>query len=911
MEISSEYSGGLEDSMRAFNLAGSQMPENRREALMKQMEQGAGQAKLKSVDWGSPRDLRMPVKLTLAAEDYKGAGTSGQAVYATFSGFGGLPIQLAALVVVLRAEKNIPEAASRKEDYWLAGPFAAETRYRVVPPAGFRLRQLPDLKDLSYGPLTIARKATLQADGSVLMASHMSSERVFTVTQAKSLLEAVEKTPIGTYRVEFMPEGSLLMSQGKWKEGIELLRRDAQTDSATVATMLRYAGALLETGMRDDAIAMCRKAIERDPKSAAAYAQLALLYRYDPAGRLDTVGNDIGQAEMNIRKAMELAPDEKKLVADLATILEWKNPAERYADKDGLDRAIKALDGISKDLPGLGQGEMLPTALFRARRFSEVVDYYARPEANGGRTALHVAAVAAARGSAEAISEAQKMFRDEDTRRRNLTTAGTDLLAVGEYAKAADLYAEGSTSSSIPASDLEMLRRSHRLAEFRFSENGAVSSMQHYILSLCDPQSGFRYPELLVPEWRVLAFNTQRSQLLNMLNPMVRIGGVQPGSRAIGEIVVSTADLTADGSDEIGYRIRYADPSSGGQQKTLGWVVRRENAYYVLGLKGDQATSGGEALLLARRGDLAGARQWLDWEREEIGVPASADPLAAEGFTKLWPPRPAVPEEDQILAATSALAVRGAHFRDAADVLEQVRDHSQDSSFRNDIDIALAQGLSRAGEYGEAAPVWRRLRQPYPASETALSSLGLALAGSGQAEEALALAGTFRPTDALFASAQRAVARVLIRQHKYEEAAKAFKRVTDTRKAVASDYNNEAWLTLFSPGVRLPDLEAANTANRLTQNRAAGDLHTLSAVQAERGELRDARQNLVRYLTLAGPPPNINDAARYLMGRIAEGLGLRETATETYDAIAKPKVDTGDDVYALAQVRLKALRSSQ
>jgi hypothetical protein len=28
----------------------------------------------------------------------------------------------------------------------------------------------------------------------------------------------------------------------------------------------------------------------------------------------------------------------------------------------------------------------------------------------------------------------------------------------------------------------------------------AVSAMQHYILSLCDPQSGFKYPELLVPE---------------------------------------------------------------------------------------------------------------------------------------------------------------------------------------------------------------------------------------------------------------------------------------------------------------------------------------------------------------------------------------------------------------------------
>ena len=103
-----------------------------------------------------------------------------------------------------------------------------------------------------------------------------------------------------------------------------------------------------------------------------------------------------------------------------------------------------------------------------------------------------------------------------------------------------------------------------------------------------------------------------------MVSPLVRIGAaiassggvsVQTGTRALGEIVVSTVDLSAEGSDTAGYRIRYADTSSGGQQKTLGWVVRRENTYYVLGLRGDQATSGGEALALAKRGNLAGARQ--------------------------------------------------------------------------------------------------------------------------------------------------------------------------------------------------------------------------------------------------------------------------------------------------------------
>jgi hypothetical protein len=47
------------------------------------------------------------------------------------------------------------------------------------------------------------------------------------------------------------------------------------------------------------------------------------------------------------------------------------------------------------------------------------------------------------------------------------------------------------------------------------------------------------------------------------------------------------------------------------------------------------------------------------------------------------------------------------------------------------------------------------------------------------------------------------------------------------------------------------------------------------------------------------------------MGRIAEGIGLNETAEQIYRAITKPKIETGDDVYDLAQIRLKIMRQAK
>ena len=139
---------------------------------------------------------------------------------------------------------------------------------------------------------------------------------------------------------------------------------------------------------------------------------------------------------------------------------------------------------------------------------------------------------------------------------------------------------------------------------------------------------------------------------------------------------------------------------------------------------------------------------------------------------------------------------------------------------------------------------------------------------------------------------------------------KAYQAACKSAKATALDWNNEAWLTLFLPAELKPAGDAANTANRLTQGRNSAYVHTLAAIQAETGQLKEARQSLVRYLGFFDASTPINASAQYLMGRIAEGLGMPEIAEKFYSALSKPKVDSGDDAYDLAQIRLKIMLSA-
>jgi Tetratricopeptide repeat len=70
----------------------------------------------------------------------------------------------------------------------------------------------------------------------------------------------------------------------------------------------------------------------------------------------------------------------------------------------------------------------------------------------------------------------------------------------------------------------------------------------------------------------------------------------------------------------------------------------------------------------------------------------------------------------------------------------------------------------------------------------------------------------------------------------------------DSGLADAETYNNLAWLSLFSGGPTDADVDLALRAVNLAGARSAAALHTLAAIYAEMGRVKEARGALGQVL---------------------------------------------------------------
>jgi tetratricopeptide (TPR) repeat protein len=311
------------------------------------------------------------------------------------------------------------------------------------------------------------------------------------------------------------------------------------------------------------------------------------------------------------------------------------------------------------------------------------------------------------------------------------------------------------------------------------------------------------------------------------------------------------------------------------------------------------AELGCEALHLSRLGDKRAAGQWLEWARGLVGDGNADDPVQTDPFARLW----ASGKGDVELAA-AALCGEGTDGERALAVLTGARAKAS-GDLAGTLDHALFAAYRHADRGQEALDAVERLEKAYPASPTARR---LVYGVLGELERYDALVGRAkraradRPDDA---TAFRALVQGEIELGHAGEAYKVGEALIASGKAEAEDYNNQAWLSLFTGSVTDKDLGYALRAVQ-AEPRDAARLNTLSAVYAELGRAEDARETLQKLLPLQKdeePQP----ADWYVVGRLAERLGLAEDAKTAYARVPRPEKRRGFSAWALAQKRLKAL----
>lgn len=155
------------------------------------------------------------------------------------------------------------------------------------------------------------------------------------------------------------------------------------------------------------------------------------------------------------------------------------------------------------------------------------------------------------------------------------------------------------------------------------------------------------------------------------------------------------------------------------------------------------------------------------------------------------------------------------------------------------------------------------------------------------------------------AAALRALQSLAVAQGQLEKAEEYGRRLLASGTATSIDMNNIAWNALVRNSVTAETIRLAQQAVQMEQSSNPTTLHTLASLLAENGETAPARDLLLRSIELSGnEEPDGDDW--YILGRIAEQIGVNEAAVAAYNKVEKPKEQYAvpDSTYTLAQRRL-------
>jgi tetratricopeptide (TPR) repeat protein len=300
--------------------------------------------------------------------------------------------------------------------------------------------------------------------------------------------------------------------------------------------------------------------------------------------------------------------------------------------------------------------------------------------------------------------------------------------------------------------------------------------------------------------------------------------------------------------------------------------------------------------------DLAGARKWLDWAREEISLEGDDDPLSVEPFPRIWAPGTAAEPAYLRIAAASLLA--GEHSEQVLPILLKGRE-SSDSRIRFLIDLALANAYFSEKNYGAVLELGKRFGEDYPLSRTLFLMRSNALVSLNRLEDAKALARERLEMLANDRTAVRRLASYAEKAGNLEQAETWYRQLADTGKASAGDLNNLAWLGLFRKPVPAESLSLAEQAVAMTNGKNLNYLHTLSALYADSGRNEEARETLLKMIELESGKA-LGPSHWYVLGSIAQNYGEAGAAREAFEkASENPGKEINPiSVQALARKRL-------
>lgn len=834
--------------------------------------------KLAAVHSTDPGDLDKPFEVTLdvtsAQRGYSLRSEIDVALYphATFQ-------KLPTLIREPGTEPRAHDAA------WFL-PHVYEVENRLVVPRGYTMPTVVAERTRMVGTMKFIERQHVDNDTLVITFRLESGKLRMTPAELKATQDGIKELDKESRSIAIEQTGWTLAERGNYKEAVAEINRLVAMHPQEALHRGQLAYVYNMAGMGAAARREATKATVLEPLNADAFATLGWILSHDTLGRAGGFDHDRAGALAAFAKARKLDPKHAGAAADYARTVS-QNAAGRMFDT-GVDlrAAVSAWrDAVTVDA-STENTLALVAALFAAGDFAGAEVVARKLTSSTERDAALIMAVTGARGPEAGLQEAGALAAGS-TRTTLLTKAAAGMMVLRRYPEARALFSASGAGPMTREID-QLLARAVRRDRDRKPSKDPQAAVREAIISAFDRDgTSWAY-------WDPETAKQMRADIAKNTQGWDAMAGATSGF--VGDILDASLAFSVESKAGL-WRVALGTPN----HLDAASYVALDGHAKLIGDVSAPGAIGSHVLRLSARHDLAGAAQLLDWFERDLVTAKQSGPGTI--FHLVWGPAHA-----RDLAAIELAGALLAGGSDPGPVIRILSKCPQsDAEVVKGCDLQLAAAYAAAERWKDLAAhtaAWEA-RAPNPRHPAALIRV-LALLQLGQFVEA------DKQLDVL-ASTQVEATKVLhlriessLAQGKLDDALRWGDQLLAEPTADAMDFNNVAWVR----GTRTNDLAKALTeaqhANQLEKDRTTV-LNTLAVIEAEAGDLGAAKRDGWRSMDV-NKRRQPDDGDWYLVGRIAEQLGLREDAVAAYRHTTKGASHSFEpSSYWLADVRLAAL----
>jgi len=821
-------------------------------------------------------DLAAPFELTLTVTGSRRVYTEREQLDAAL-----YPSSvLHSLPTVVRDKPATPRI---HEFAWII-PHVYEVENRIVVPPGFTMPAIGPDRTRSIGTATLTESRRVDGQTLVVTFRFDTGKRRLTAAELTALQAAIHDLEDEEVHLKIERTAFALSHAGKSREAIAECERLIALHPKDAIHHTALATVLLRAGAGEAARREVRKAVALAPNDADPQVVLGWVLTFDTIGRPYTYDWDRAGAIAALQKARKLDPKHAGAASTLAEVLQHDasgRPFGTEADLRGAVEAWRAALAIEKsDDNALG----LTQALMWSGQFAEAETTARTAKPSDDRDKWIVAAVAGRAGSAAAVTAASDL-RTGAGRNLLITKAGVTMMLQQSYDTGRELLAQSGAMAQLPPLQAATYSSVTRQPLVKAGTADPRTAVIDLLLAQVDPNR--RTPAF----WDAALETPFRDAGLRLMPQAFRNIGAVP---MLSDLVQASATIQIDG----GPGLWRAKVGSAGQPVLLYLVLD----HGIVKLIGAPDLLAGVGRYLLRTTDAKTeprARQLLDWLRGDLDKSTTA---TAQVFKKLWGAgRP---------SGRAAILLAAAVLSEASEPERTIAAAGRCESLPADVEYVCRSVLwlayTKLQRWAEAVSQLETLRALRP---------DLASGSATDYAWSLAQVGRFDDADHVL---DEVLAKTPDNHHaqfirfwaaaRHGAVAEALQRavaIVDDPGATALQLNNIAWFRLVSGS----DLVAAQTIARRAVDQAKTEgptVATLAAIEAELGDTDHAVHHLYQAIELRHATA-LDESEWYIVGRIAEQLGLATDAVAAYKRVTR----TGEDwlsSYTLAQRRLAVLR---